>query len=92
MAEQWVLRPPAARTAYRTHNVIDEFIREALEKCGKRKLNSTDVVDALTNLFITHGPPKCIRSIIGAKFIAEQVRARIAAVGVKSAFIEPVSP
>ena len=29
-----------------------------------RKLNSTDVVDALTDLFILRGPPAFIRSLV----------------------------
>ena len=43
---------------YRTLNIIDEFTREALMIRVKRKLNSTDVVDALTDLFILRGPPE----------------------------------
>jgi len=39
-----------------------------------RKLNSTDVVDALTDLFILRGPPAYIRSDNGPKFVAEKVR------------------
>ncbi len=38
--------------AYRTLNIIDEFSRECLAIRVKRKLNSTDVIDALTDLFI----------------------------------------
>ncbi len=37
---------------YRTLNIIDEFTKEALVIRVKRKLNSVDVVDALTDLFI----------------------------------------
>ncbi len=55
----------------------------------KRRLNSTDVVDALTDLFILRGPPKFIRSDNGAEFVAEKVRTWIAAVGAKTAFIAP---
>jgi transposase InsO family protein len=58
----------------------------------KRKLNSTDVVDALTDLFILRGPPEFIRSDNGAEFIAKKVRAWIGAVGAKTAFIAPGSP
>jgi len=54
-----------------------------------RKLNSTDVVDALTDLFILRGPPEFMRSDNGAEFIAKKVRAWIGAVGAKTAFIEP---
>ena len=58
----------------------------------KRKLNSTDVVDALTDLFILRGPPEFIRSDNGPEFIAEKVRNWIGAVGAKTAFFEPGSP
>ena len=42
---------------YRVLNVIDEFGREALVMRVARKLNSTDVIDVLTDLFILRGPP-----------------------------------
>ena len=77
---------------FRTLNVIDEFTKEALVIRVDRKLNSTDVVDALTDLFILRGPPDFIRSDNGAEFIAKKVRAWIGAVGAKTAFIEPGSP
>ena len=48
--------------AYRTLNIIDEYTREALMIRVDRKLNSTDVVDALTDLFILRGAPEYIRS------------------------------
>ena len=54
-----------------------------------RKLNSTDVLDALTDLFILRGPPEYIRSDNGPDFIAKKVRDWIAAVGAKTAYIEP---
>ena len=57
-----------------------------------RKLNSTDVLDALTDLFILRGPPEYIRSDNGTEFIAQKVRDWIAAVGAKTAYIEPGSP
>ena len=47
---------------FRTLNIIDEFTKEALTIKVKRRLNSTDVVDALTDLFILRGPPEFIRS------------------------------
>jgi len=77
---------------YRTLNIIDEFTKEALVIRVKRKLNSVDVVDALTDLFILRGPPEYIRSDNGAEFIAKKVRAWIGAVGAKTAFIAPGSP
>ena len=41
--------------AYRTLNIIDEYTREALMIRVDRKLNSIDVLDALTDLFILRG-------------------------------------
>ena len=58
----------------------------------KRKLNSTDAVDALTDLFILCGVAAFIRSDSGLEFIAEIVRNWIAAVGAKTACIEQGSP
>ena len=48
--------------AYRTLNIIDEYTRETLMIAVDRKLNSTDVVNALTDLFILRGAPEYIRS------------------------------
>ena len=78
--------------AYRTLNIIDEFTREALMIRVDRKLNSTDVVDALTDLFIQRGTPEFIRSDNGPEFIALKVRDWISAVGAKTAYITPGSP
>ena len=58
----------------------------------KRKLNSVDVIDVLTDLFILRGPPAFIRSDNGPEFVAEAVRNWIAAVGSQAAYIEPGSP
>ena len=58
----------------------------------KRKPNSTDVVDALINLFLLRGPPEYIRSDHGAEFIAKKVWAWIGAMGTKTVFITPGSP
>ena len=77
---------------YRTLNIIDEFTREALLIRAERKLNSTDVLDALTDLFILRGPPEYIRSDNGPEFIAQKVQDWIAAVGAKTAYIDPGSP
>ena len=78
--------------AYRTLNILDEFSRECLAIRVKRKLNSTDVIDVLTDLFILRGVPAYIRSDNGPEFIAEAVRKWIAAVGAQTAYIEPGSP
>ena len=50
-----------------------------------RKLNSTNLLDALTDLFILRGPLEYIRSNNGPAFIALKVWDWIAAVGSKTA-------
>ena len=65
--------------------------REGLTIRVKRKLNSTEVIDALTDLFILRGVPG-IRSDNGPEFIAEAVKGWVKAVGAKTAYIEPGSP
>ena len=77
---------------FRTLNIIDEYSRECLTIKVERKLNSTNVIDALTDLFILRGPPAYIRSDNGPEFVALAVRDWIAAVGTKTAYIEPGSP
>lgn len=78
--------------AFRTLNILDEFSRECLTIRVRRKLNSTDVIDALTDLFVLRGVPSYIRSDNGPEFVAEAVRKWIAAVGAQTAYIEPGSP
>ena len=77
---------------FRMLNIIDEFTRECLAIRIDRKLNSTNVIDALTDLFILRGVPDHIRSDNGPEFIAKAVREWIVAVGARTAFIEPGSP
>jgi len=56
---------------YRMLNIIDEFTRECLAIRVNRKLRSTDVIDALSDLFILRGIPGHIRSDNGPEFVAE---------------------
>jgi transposase InsO family protein len=77
---------------YRMLNIIDEFTRECLAIRVNRKLRSTDVIDVLSDLFVLRGIPGHIRSDNGPEFVAKAVREWIAAVGAKTAYIEPGSP
>jgi len=72
--------------------VVDEFTREALAIRVARQLSSADVIDVLADLFLAHGTPAHIRSDNGPEFIAEAVKAWIAGVGAKTAYIEKASP
>ncbi len=77
--------------AFRMLNVLDEFTRESLAIRVRRKLSSIEVIDVLTDLFILRGIPGYIRSDNGPELVAEAVRRWIAAVGARTAFIEPGS-
>jgi putative transposase len=77
---------------FRMLNIIDEFTRECLAIRVGRKLNSTDVIDVLCDLFILRGISGHIRSDNGPKFIAKAVRDWIFAVDTKTADIEPWQP
>ena len=78
--------------AFRTLNILDEFSRECLAIRVNRKLNSTSVIDVLTDLFILRGVPSFIRSDNGPEFVAGAVQKWIKAVGAKTAYIVPGSP
>ena len=72
--------------------VIDEFSRESLAIVVERQLGADDVLDCLTDLFVTHGPPEHIRSDNGSEFTALAVRQWLENTGVRTLYIEPGSP
>ena len=72
--------------------VLDEYTCEALYVALWPKMNAQDVLEALYPLLMKHGKPEFIRSDNGPEFIAQKVRDWIAAVGAKTAYIEPGSP
>ena len=73
-------------------NIVDEFTHECIAIRIERKLKSVDVIDVLSDLFITRGVPEHVRSDNGPEFIAMAVQEWIAAVGAKTAYIAPGSP
>lgn len=68
--------------------VIDEYTRECLAIEAGRQLTANDGLDVLARLFIEYGPPDHVRSDQGAEFTAVRVRAWLAELDVKTAFIE----
>ena len=78
--------------AFRTLNIIDEYSRECLAIRVDRKLNSGNVIDALSDLFILRGAPSFIRSDNGPEFVAQTGQDWIKAVGAKTAYIQSGSP
>jgi putative transposase len=71
--------------------VIDEYSRECLAIVVERHLQSDDVLNCLTELFVKHGPPEHIRSDNGPEFTAKVVRQWLKRVVVQTLFIEPGS-
>jgi putative transposase len=77
---------------YRMLNVLDEFTHESLAMRIDRRLRAADVIDVLSDLFLTRGVPGHVRSDNGPEFVAKAVRDWIAAVGAETAYIAPGSP
>ena len=78
--------------AFRMLNVLDVLSRERLAIRGRRELFSSDLVDVRTDLFILRGIPAYLHSDNSPEFFAAALRQRIAAVGGRTAFIEPGPP
>jgi transposase InsO family protein len=78
--------------AFRMLTIVDEFTRECLAIDVSRQLRSEDVLERLSWLMATRGVPDHIRTDNGPEFTARAVRSWLAAVGVKTLFIEPGSP
>ena len=79
-------------TKIRTLTVIDEYTRECLSLRTGYSLKADDVMDVLTDLFITKGIPDHIRSDNGSEFTAKSIKLWLAQLGVKTLYIEPGSP
>ena len=77
---------------FRMLTIIDEYTRECLAIVVDRKLRSTDVIEALAELFIRKGLPEHIRSDNGPEFCANAVREWLHRFDVGPLFIEPGSP
>lgn len=79
-------------TKIRTLTVIDEYTRECLSLRTGYSLKADDVMDVLTDLFITRGIPDHIRSDNGSEFTAKSIKAWLPKLGVETLYIEPGSP
>ena len=72
--------------------ITDEYTRECLALEVDRGLTSERVLDVLTNLFLTRGVPRHIRSDNGPEFIATAIRRHAEQSGLEMLYIEPGSP
>jgi transposase InsO family protein len=78
--------------AFKMLTIVDEFSRECLAIEVDRKLNSQNVLETLTELFVRRGPPAHIRSDNGGEFCAHLIRGWLKRLQVNTLFIEPGSP
>lgn len=78
--------------AFRMLTILDEFTKESLAIRVGRKLDASEVIHALADLFLTRGIPEHIRSDNGSEFTAKMVCDWLDELGVKTLFIEPGSP
>ena len=72
--------------------ITDEYTRECLALEVDRSIPSERVLDILTNLFLTRGVPKHIRSDNGPEFIADAIRKLGERAGLEMLYIQPGSP
>ena len=72
--------------------ITDEYTRECLALEVDRSITSDRVLDILTNLFLTRGVPRHIRSDNGPEFIAEAICRHGDQVGLEMLYIEPGAP
>ena len=71
--------------------VVDEYSRECLALTVSRSQKALDVLECLSELFLSRGVPEFIRSDNGPEFVATALREWLARLSVKTLFIEPGS-
>ena len=72
--------------------IADEFTREGLAVEVERGMKAGDVLDVLTELLLTRGAPRHIRSDNGPEFIASAIRWLLEVAGIGTLYIEPGAP
>ena len=72
--------------------VIDEYSRKCLAIKVAKRLKSDDVLEVLSELFISEGMPHYIRSDNGSEFTAHTLKEWLKKLKVNTAYIEPGSP
>ena len=72
--------------------VVDEYSRECLALTVSRSQKALDVLECLSELFLSRSVPEFIRSDNGPEFVATALREWLARLSVKTLFIEPGSP
>ena len=73
-------------------NIIEEYTRECLTSIPRRSWKHSDVIEILSDLFVTRGCPSYLRSDNGSEFTAVVLRSWLNDLGIATAYIEPGSP
>jgi len=79
-------------TKIRFLTLVDEYTRECLALRVGYNLKAHDVLDVLSDVFISRGLPDYIRSDNGSEFTAKMLQDWLKRLDVKTAFITPGSP
>lgn len=77
---------------FRMLTVIDEFTRKCLAITVGFNLKANEVLETLSELFLTERLPAHIRSDNGSEFIAKKIQKWLKELEVKTAYITPGSP
>jgi transposase InsO family protein len=72
--------------------IVDEYTRRCITLDVGRSMNSEQVIDRLSELFVMYGPPEHVRSDNGPEFIAQAISQWLKQLGVSTLYIEPGSP
>ena len=72
--------------------LLDGYTRECPVIHVDRHINAETVRGVMQKLIDRHGPPQYIRSDNGSEFIEKKLRAWLAAMKIKTLYIEPGSP
>ena len=80
------------KRSFRVLTLIDEFTKESLALEARRRFTSLDVIEVLSDLFITRGLPEYIRSDNGPEFTSQAIQKWLNSLEVAPLFIEPGSP
>lgn len=78
--------------SFRILTLIDEYSKESLALEPKRRFTSMDVIEVLSDLFVTRGLPQYIRSDNGPEFTSKAIQKWLTNLQVGPLFIEPGSP
>lgn len=72
--------------------IIDEYTRKCLTVKINYQLKANDVLEILSNLFLSEGCPDYIRSDNGSEFTAKVLTDWLNTIKIKTAYITPGSP